>query len=206
MWKQYTPNFLDFKNFQTHSDYSDVDLYIICYMFLGKRLIWKLLIGPSTGQSYMWDSVCSFMNCMGRTCKSTKKLCCKNDCFWGEYTWDILKITIFLLIVKFYIDLNIDLFSIVVVAYALIALSFKYNRYQAAPYEVMHIVKICFYHSIENVWFCAYRSSEVYSNPVTTVMEWLCIFGNSFSLMSTHFIDKRYDELKYQAQLLGYWK
>ena len=160
---------------------TNTDLYIITLLFLGKRLLWKISSGPRNGGPLFWD-----------------------------YTY-----LMFPLLLKLFVDVSFDRFLLIftpLVVYTFMIKTVSYDRYEAAPCEVMHIVKTWIYHSTEMVWFWAFLplgvwgNSELYVNSLSLVINCLGIWGNSFSLLSISFLDKRFDELKFQAHYLGYWK
>lgn len=158
---------------------TNTDLYILSLLFLAKRMTWKISSGPRNGGPMLKD-----------------------------YTY-----LIYPLLVKLYVDVDFEDFILLLsplVVYVFMVRSMKNERYES--YEVMQIVKTWTYHSIEMVWFWVFLplaiwgGPELFTNPMNTIMTSLCIFSNSFWLLSTHILEKRFYELKFQAHHLGYWK
>ena len=175
----------------------NTDLFIFSCIFMSKRMLWKFYYITKTSWPVNSDN-------------------------WNSFIVSLmvaLTLWFFVLLVKMILDYDFDSWILLILP----IFSYLFNlrfiqvfypavRYQSAPYEVLHIIKSCIFYSVEFVWFWVFLplailgGTELYVKPADIVMVCLWVWGNSFSLIATMFIDKRSDELKFQAHFLGYWK
>ena len=184
-------------NFTIFPYNKNTDLFIFSCIFISKRMLWK----------YYYI---------------TRTSCPINSDNWNSIVVSLmvsLTLWFLVLLIKMMIDYDFDSWILLVLPIFSYLFNLKFIRmlypavrYQSAPYEVLHILKSWVFYSIEFVWFCVFLpiailgGTELYVKPVDIVMVCLWVWGNSFSLIATMFIDKRSDELKFQANFLGYWK